>query len=193
MSDSTISPWFWTEGAKNIMKIIRNFIFFQNFNFLDWLHILCHTSQHGWNLTWSIFFQQNIPQGSQKTFPIDIHKKIAVVDSPLGVYVDKKLRIPRVKYHTLMPLVNSIIINPTIYFNLFHPKLLFCPMKSFHTSLNIAHSGCNPSIIMSKHFYTLPKFSCPCPHISPLPPPHFHRYIPNQSIPNHLHVYSLNA
>ena len=86
-----------------------------------------------------------------------------------------------------MPLVLPLSSTP-MYFNLFHAKLVFCPMKSFHTSLNIAHSGGNPSIIMSKHFYTLPKSSCPCPHISPPPPPHFHR-----SKPNHLYVYALNA
>ena len=37
-------------------------------------------------------------------------------------------------------------------------------MKFLHTSLNIAHSGCNPS-----NFMWLPKFSCAYPHISPLP------------------------
>ena len=95
----------------------------------------------------------------------------------------------QVEYHKLMPLVDFIIIIIAIYFNLFHAKLgLALCMKSFHTFLNIAHSGCNPSILMSKHFHTLPKYSCPCPHISPPPPPHFYR-----PTPNHPHFQALSG
>ena len=59
-------------------------------------------------------------------------------------------------------------------------------MKSFYTSLNIAHLGCILKALSCQS--TIPKFSCPCPHISPSTPPHFYR-----SIPNHLHIYALNA
>ena len=120
--------------------------------------------------------------------------------SPIGcLRCIKKTCISRVKYHTLMSLVDSIIINPTMYFNLFHAKLVFCLMKSFHTFLNIAHSGCNPSIFMSNHFYTLPKSSCPClvPTHLTLPTPHFYRSTPNQhsrlcsECSNHLIIHTV--
>ena len=49
---------------------------------------------------------------------------------------------------------------------------MFSHMKFLHTSMNTDHSGCRPSTSMS--FYSFP-------YISPLPPPHFYRPIPNQS------------
>ena len=110
--------------------------------------------------------------------------------TPLGcLRWSKDLGISRLSITSWCPLVDFIIIITAIYFNLFYAKLGFAPcMKSFHTSLNIAHSGCNPSILMSKHFHTLPKFSFPCPHISPPPPPHFYR-----PTPNHPHFQALNV
>ena len=64
-------------------------------------------------------------------------------------------------------------------------------MKSLHTSLNTAHSGCKPSTFMSltAHYpHILSKSSFSSPYISPLPPPPFYR-----PIPNHPHSYAPNA
>ena len=52
---------------------------------------------------------------------------------------------------------------------------------------------------MSKHFHTLPKFSFPCPRISPPPPPHFYRPTPNHSTlsgsecPNYPIIHTIHA
>ena len=60
-------------------------------------------------------------------------------------------------------------------------------MKPLHISLNTAHSGCKPSSSVSFFTHSL-QVSCPCPHTSPLPPPHFYR-----PTPNHLHSYVPHA
>ena len=44
---------------------------------------------------WNIFFNKiSLKEGSQQKFPVDIYTKIAVVDSPLGVYVDNNYHQP---------------------------------------------------------------------------------------------------
>ena len=63
-------------------------------------------------------------------------------------------------------------------------------MRPLHTSLNTVHSGCKPSSSMSSFrlLHILSMSSYPCPHISPLPPPHFYR-----PTPNHLRSYVPHA
>ena len=58
-------------------------------------------------------------------------------------------------------------------------------MKPFHISINTAHSNqAQPYHLL----YILSKSSCPYPHISPPPLPHFYR-----PTPNHLHSYIPHA
>ena len=148
----------------------------------------------------TFFFNKISLKDPNKSVPQTFIPKLQSLIPPLGVYVDNKFRISRVKYHTLMPLVeastcdicplvNSNIINPTLYFNLFHPKL--CIVLP-HEVLPHIPKYC-PLRLLPKHhpvkpFSDSPQVFLPLPtHLTP-PPPHFYR-----SIPNHLHVYALNA
>ena len=85
--------------------------------------------------------------------------------------------------------------NELLIVHFFHAQLgsdVFPNMRLLHISLNTIYtlSECKPSSLAHPYhpLHILSKSSCPYPHISPLPPPHFYRLTLN-----HLHSYVPHA